>query len=129
MAFASSSSVAFAVQSIATFLPVSEKLNRTNYQSWKAQVTSALRSAQLTKFIDPTVKPPAAFLTPKEKDKKEPPVSNPDYELWVAKDQTILNFILSDHSKEILSQVSSDITVADAWRRLKDCSQHSPALG
>ena len=103
MAFASSSSVASDVQSIATFLPVSEKLNRANYQLWKAQVLSALKGAQLAKYLDPAVKPPAEVLTPKEDDKKEPPVPNPDYATWVAKDQTVLNFLLSNLSKEILS--------------------------
>jgi hypothetical protein len=59
MAFVSSSSGVSAVQPFATFLPVSEKLNRNNFQSWRAQVLSALKGAQLAKFLNPVVKPPA----------------------------------------------------------------------
>lgn len=49
-------------------------------------MVSALKGAQLAKYLDPVVKSPAQFLTLKEDDKKELPVINPDYELWVAKD-------------------------------------------
>ena len=86
MAFASSSSAQPVVTSIATFLPVSEKLTRSNYLLWKAQVRSALKGAQLADFIEPTAKPPDAFLVPKGDDKKEPATPNPDYATWVAKD-------------------------------------------
>lgn len=44
---------------------------------------------------------------------------NPDYELWVAKDQTVLNFILSNLSKEILSQVNSEVTAAGTWTAIQ----------
>jgi hypothetical protein len=41
--------------------------------------------------------------------------SNPDYASWVAKDQIILNFLLSNMSKEILGQVNTYVTVLIAW--------------
>jgi hypothetical protein len=43
-------------------------------------------------------------------DSKEPPVVNPDYETWVAKDGQVLNYLLSSLSKEILGQVNSEDT-------------------
>jgi hypothetical protein len=103
MAFASSSSAQPVVTSFATFLPVSEKLTRNNYILWKAQVHSALKGAQLANFIEPTAKPPNVFLAPKKDDKKEPATPNPEYAMWVAKDQTVLNYLLSNLSKEILA--------------------------
>jgi len=69
------------------FIPVIEKLNRNNFQPWKSQVLSAIRGAQAAKFIQPGVEPPSEFLPKKTADDKEPPISNPEYEIWVAKDQ------------------------------------------
>jgi hypothetical protein len=61
------------------------------------------------------VKPPDAFLAPKKDDKKEPAIPNPDYVTWVAKDQTVLNYLLSNLLKEILVQVATEVMAAGAW--------------
>jgi hypothetical protein len=45
-----------------TFLPVTEKLTRTNHQSWKAQVLSAIHGAQLADWLEANAEPPAKFL-------------------------------------------------------------------
>jgi hypothetical protein len=39
-----------------SLMPVSEKLIRTNHTVWKAQVLAVLRGAQLTGFLDGTIK-------------------------------------------------------------------------
>lgn len=45
-----------------------------------------------------------AFLESKKGiDDKEPPVPNPDYATWVAKDEMVLNYILSNLGREILA--------------------------
>jgi hypothetical protein len=51
-------------------------------------VISALKGARLLSFISPSSSPPDQFMPLKEGkgDDKEPPVVNPDYETWVAKD-------------------------------------------
>jgi hypothetical protein len=117
MAFASSSSAQSAAIFPFAFLPTSEKLNRTNFQSWKAQVTSALKGAEMAKFIDPSEQPPPPFLKPEDsKDgKKADPEPNPDYVSWVAKEQTVLNYLQSNMSKEILGHVNTCVTAASAW--------------
>jgi hypothetical protein len=114
MAFASSSIVP-AVSSLATFLPMSEKLTHSNHVLWKSQVLSVLKGAWLDEFIDSMAKPPEAFLEPKEDDKKEAPTPNLEYAMWVAKDQTIVNYLMSNLLREILAQVSMEVTVATAW--------------
>jgi hypothetical protein len=48
-------------------------------------------------------KPPDVFLAPKKDDKKELAIPNPDYVTLVAKDQTVLNYLLSNVLKEILT--------------------------
>jgi hypothetical protein len=98
MAFASSSSALSAALSLTTFLPpVSEKLSRSNHQSWKAQVLAALRGAQLADWLDANAAPPEKFL-PKKKpdDGDEVPVVNPDHGTWVAKDQIVLSYLLTN---------------------------------
>jgi len=96
-----SSSTQFAATSLGlAFIPVTEKLTRSNYQSWQAQVISAIKGAQAASFIKPSAKPPSEFLP--AKDDKEPSVSNPEYDVWVAKDQQVLSYLLTSLSKEIL---------------------------
>jgi hypothetical protein len=76
MDFASSSSTLSAAVSLTTFLLVTEKLNRANHQSWKAQVLSALRGAQLADWLEANAEPSVQYLP-----KKKP---NDDNEILVA---------------------------------------------
>jgi hypothetical protein len=82
---------------------------------------SALRGSQLARYIQPDAQPLSSFLAPEKgkEDSKEPPQPNPEYEVWVAKDQTILNYLLSNMSKEILGQVNSEVTAAGAWAAIE----------
>jgi hypothetical protein len=41
---------------------VTEKLGRSNFAMWLAQVKSAIRGAQLGRFIKASAKPPPEFL-------------------------------------------------------------------
>ena len=72
------------------FIWVTEKLTRSNFQSWRAQVTSTIKGAQAVSFIKSTAKPPPEFLNAKGDDSKGP-ISNPDYDVWMAKDQQVLS--------------------------------------
>jgi len=106
------------------FILVTEKLTRSNFQSWKSQVLSAIKGAQVYKFIQPGAHPPPEFLEPKAKSstddgKPDPPVSNPEYDTWVAKDQQVLSYLLTSLSKEILSQVSTHTTASTAWAAIE----------
>lgn len=108
------------MQSLAMFLPVSEKLTCANHPLWKAQVIFALKGAHLLNFISPSCKPPKQFVPPKEgTDSKEPPVVNPEYETWVAKDRLVLNYLLTNMSKELLSQVNTETSAVKAWAAIE----------
>ena len=68
-------------------------------------------------FIEPTAVPPSPFITPdgsKADGSKKDPEPNPDYVSWVAKDQTVLNYLLSNMSKEILGHVNTYVTATSA---------------
>jgi hypothetical protein len=120
MAFASSSSALSAAVSLTTFLPVTEKLNRANHQSWKAQVLSALRGAQLVDWLEANAEPPAKLLPKKNPDDdKELPVENPEYAVWIAKDQTVLSYLLTNLSKEIFGHVNTEVTARGAWAAIE----------
>jgi hypothetical protein len=63
---------------------------------------------------------PDEFLPLKQGAKPDDPaIPNPEHEDWVAKDQQVLNYLLSNLSKEVLSQVSHTETVAEAWTAIK----------
>ena len=112
-----------------TFLPTNEKLTKANFASWRAQVVSALNGYQLGKYILPGAEPPSKFLETKpgtQIDSKEPPAINPEYEIWIAKDQQVLNYLLSNMSKEILGQVNHEVTASAAGQPLKGCFRRTP---
>ncbi|XP_072150100.1 uncharacterized protein [Setaria viridis] len=54
----------------------------------------------------------------KANDKKEM-VANPGYDLWVAKDQQLLSYLLNSITKEVLAQVAAETTLAGAWSALQ----------
>jgi hypothetical protein len=116
MAFATSSSGLSASLSLAAFLPpVTEKLHRANHQSWKAQMLSALRGAQLADWLEINAEPPAKFLPVEAGKDADLPKPNPEYGTWAAKDQMVLSYILTNLSKEVLGHINTEhvrLTVA-----------------
>ena len=121
---AQSSSSAAAASLALGFIPVSEKLGRGNYAMWRAQVESAIRGAQLGRFIKASAVPPSEFLEPDDKKKADgkaiDPIPNPEYDEWVAKDQMVLSYLFRSLSKEVFAQVSSATTAAQLWRPSKE---------
>jgi hypothetical protein len=100
MAF-SSSSLPTAISLGLAFIPISEKLTRHNYQSWKAQVTAAINGAQAAHLLNPNTTPPPPTITQKNAEGKDESTPNPDYAVWKAQDQQVLSYLLSGLSKEI----------------------------
>jgi hypothetical protein len=99
--------------------PVHEKLTRANYSMWHAQVSSTLMGAQYTDHIDPSVKPPAAFLPVAADAADKTPVPNPEHAKWVTKDHQVRSYLFSSLSKEVFSQVSSATTAAELWAAIQ----------
>jgi hypothetical protein len=94
MAFNSSSS---STASAILLQPIFEKLTRANFPVWKALVMSALRGAQLHQFLDGKTEFPEKELTLEDKKMKIP---NPDYVRVAAKEQQVLNYLLSSLSRD-----------------------------
>lgn len=120
MAFASSSAAQAAALGV-FLIPPAEKLSRSNHVLWKAQVLAAIKGAQLDGFIEPTAAAPDRFLPPKADAKGgDPPVANPEYSSWVAKDQIVLSYLLSNLGRDIAAQVSMKVTAASAWAHIEE---------
>jgi hypothetical protein len=120
MSFTMASSSALSAVPSLDFCPPSENLTRINFQQWKSQVISAIKGAKLAGFIAPDAEAPAEFLPPKLGAKPNyPSILILEYEDWVAKDQQVLNYLLSNLSKEVLGQVSHVLTASKAWAAIK----------
>jgi len=100
--------------------PIAEKLTKSNHALWKAQVRAAVRGARLQGYLTGASQPPAAELVTKGADDKEIRVPNPALEDWEATDQQVLSYLLNSLSKDILSQVATCATAAEAWKIIED---------
>ena len=92
--------------------PVTEKLTKSNYTLWRAQILPAIRGARLVGYLDGSASAPAEEITTKDGE-KEIKVFNPAYDLWLEKDQQVLGYLLSSLSREILTHVASKKTAAE----------------
>ncbi|EAZ19560.1 hypothetical protein OsJ_35132 [Oryza sativa Japonica Group] len=87
---------------------VTEKLTKTNFVLWKAQVLAALRGAQLAGFLDNSIKPPSKMVVLQDKDGNTgEKVVNAAYTQWVAQEQQVLSYLLMSLSREVLTQVAT----------------------
>jgi hypothetical protein len=58
--------------------------------------------------------PPAELITAKNSAGQDESVPNPDYGVWVAKEQQVLSYLLTSLSPEMLHHVHTEKTVAGA---------------
>jgi hypothetical protein len=83
------SSNAVAASNLFFGIQISEKLNKTNYALWKAQVLTTIRDARLEGHINGKIVALAAEIEIKQGDNiiKQ---TNPEYEEWFARNQQVL---------------------------------------
>jgi len=101
------------------FIPVTEMLTQSNFQSWRVQVSSAIKRAQAASFIRPSATPPPEFLVAKGDGDTEDSIPNPDYDAWMAKDQQVLSYLLTSLSKDILGHFNTEVTATGAWAAIE----------
>lgn len=99
---------------------VTEKLTKTNFVLWKAQVLAMLRGAQLVGFLDDSIKPPSKMVVLQDKDgnpgKK---VVNVVYTQWVAQEQQVLSYLLMSLSREVFTQVATLTRASEVWSAIE----------
>jgi hypothetical protein len=79
-----------------------EKLAKTNYALWFAQVHVAIRGAKLLGYLTSDSRAPSATILKLSADDKEVMdaagkvimIKNPDFEDWDATDQQVLSYLL-----------------------------------
>ena len=98
-------------------IPVSEKLNRTNYVLWRAQILPPIRAAQLEDVLTGADPKPPARVASKTGDASttEP---NPEYARWIARDQAVLGYLLSSLTRDVLTNVATLPSSAEVWSTL-----------
>jgi hypothetical protein len=70
--------------------PISQKLTKTNYPLWRAQVLPAVRGAQLEGFLTGIEKAPKQHIIITNDNKTISKEINPAYVSWVTQDQAVL---------------------------------------
>lgn len=80
-----------------------EKLNDTNYESWKIQIKSILVCNELWKYTSG-----AEIRTTENSD------------VWISKDEKALALILLSTSKNQLNHIKKAATSHEAWEKLKN---------
>ena len=97
---------------------VTEKLTRTNYVLWRAQIVPQMRGADVFGYADGTTPEPARFLVGKDKEGKEETSLNPLHPIWMREEQKVLGYLLNNLSKEVLVQVTTIDHAQDLWTAL-----------
>jgi hypothetical protein len=105
-------------------LPPRELLTRDNHSLWRSQVLPAIRGAQLVGLLtgDDKAPPPEIVDVPEDKATGTPVKMkrNPDYSSWLARDQTVLSYLLQSLSREVLPHVHRIESAAGVWRALEE---------
>ncbi|KAH6783168.1 Subtilase family protein [Perilla frutescens var. hirtella] len=76
------------------------------------QVLATIRAHGFTGFIDPKNVPPSQFLPTSSTGRCVP---NPDYQIWLSRDQFLLSWLLSSISEAMLGYLTRCHTTCDLW--------------
>ena len=107
---------------------VTERLSRTNYVLWRAQIMPQLRGAGVFGYVDGTTPEPARILHTKDKEGKESTEPNPLHSIWVREDQQVLGYLLNNLTKEVLVQVTAITMARELWVRCRGCFPRSRSV-
>ncbi|RLN35346.1 uncharacterized protein C2845_PM03G10830 [Panicum miliaceum] len=94
---------------------ITEKLTRTNYSIWEAQILSAVKGACVYGHLTGSMVVPKKEIAAKEGKQ----VLNPAFEEWEARDQQILSFLFAGVSRDILSHIAKSKTAQAAWAKIE----------
>ncbi|KAF3785352.1 hypothetical protein EJ110_NYTH28107, partial [Nymphaea thermarum] len=92
---------------------ISQKLNHSNYLTWKRQIVPFIKSHRLYGHIDGTTPAPPQYI---DREVKRTVVA--DQGVWLAHDQSLVAYITSTLSEEVLGGVDDDLTALELWSTL-----------
>lgn len=93
-------------------IPISTKLTRTNFLTWRCQIKPTLHGHGLFKYL--TNDPPSKNVAVDGIES-----SNPVYFHWYQQDQLLLTWLRSSLSETILNPVVSCTTSSQLWQQLR----------
>lgn len=96
---------------------ITEKLTRSNYVLWLAQILPWLKGRNLMGFVNSKNPCPPEFLL----DTQGNPTTmiNPEHGLWIQQDQMVLGTITSLVTTSILGTIARKSTSAETWKALE----------
>lgn len=91
-------------------IPVSTKLDRQNFLTWKSQIEPIINGFGLSRFLSPDISPPAKDITVDGVSR-----SNPAYLPWYMQDRFLLGWLRSSVSEGVLSQYVACQSARELW--------------
>lgn len=94
-------------------IPVSTKLDRQNFLTWKSQIEPIIDGFGLSRFLAADVSPPVKMLTVNGVSS-----SNPAFLAWYTQDRFLLGWLRSSISEGVLSQYVACQSARELWLSL-----------
>lgn len=94
-------------------LPVSTKLDRDNFLTWRSQIEPILDGFGLTKYLDSAVSPPSQLLVVNGVSSP-----NPAFQAWHKQDRFLLGWLRTTITEGVLGQYVNCQTARDLWSSL-----------
>jgi hypothetical protein len=100
--------------------PLTDKQSRDNHLFWKMQVLPALRGAQVLELLDGTDAAPPKTMEVEDTDNKKVQVPNPAYAIWLARDQTLMSYLVKSLDTDLLAQVIGLEHAHEIWSTIQE---------
>ena len=95
--------------------PPTEKLSRENHLFWKIQVLPTIRGAQVMGLLDGSDLAPPKTVEVEDEEKKKINVPNQAYAVWLARDQTVMSYLVKSLDSDLLAQVIGHEHAHQVW--------------
>jgi hypothetical protein len=94
-------------------IPISTKLDRTNFLTWRSQIEPIVDGYALTRDLEASPAIPSRQI-----DIGDQPIPNPEFTLWHMQDRLLLGWLRSTISAAILAQHVQCQTAISLWQAL-----------
>jgi hypothetical protein len=94
-------------------IPITEKLTKTNYCLWRAQILPPIHAAQMEDLLLGQKKMLAKTVSTSSTDASSSVKINPKYVRSIARDQALLGYLITSVTREVL--MGMEHTPGDVW--------------
>jgi hypothetical protein len=98
-------------------IPITEKLSKHNYLLWHAQIMPPIWAARYEDLLL-GVKKATSKIVSMWADDSAIDKPNPEYDLWMSRDQMFLGYLLSSMTREVLMGVTTHTSSMAVWSAL-----------